>query len=59
LRGINLPDAPDVSGSCLLRYEVEAGVGGKIAQLGGRLINGVVSKTADQFFSNFVAAVKQ
>jgi carbon monoxide dehydrogenase subunit G len=55
---INLSDAPDVSG-CLLRYEVEADVGGKIAQLGGRLINGVASKTADQFFSNFAAAVKQ
>jgi carbon monoxide dehydrogenase subunit G len=44
LRGINLPDAPDVSGSCLLRYEVEAGVGGKIAQVGGRLVNGVAAR---------------
>ena len=28
-------------------------VGGKIAQLGGRLINGVAKKYADEFFANF------
>ena len=28
-------------------------MGGKIAQLGGRLINGVAKKYADDFFANF------
>jgi carbon monoxide dehydrogenase subunit G len=36
-----------------LIYDVEAQVGGKIAQLGGRLINGVAKKYADEFFANF------
>jgi carbon monoxide dehydrogenase subunit G len=36
-----------------LTYDVEAQVGGKIAQLGGRLINGVAKKYADEFFANF------
>lgn len=40
-----------------LIYDVEAQVGGKIAQLGARLIDGVAKKLADQFFTNFVAAV--
>lgn len=38
-------------------YAVEANVGGKIAQLGGRLIDGVAKKMADQFFTAFAAAV--
>ena len=42
-----------------LTYEVEAHVGGKIAQLGARLINGVARKTADQFFDNFQAHVEK
>lgn len=33
----------------LLTYNVEAQIGGKIAQLGQRLINGVAKKLADQF----------
>ena len=40
-------------GGTLLTYDVEAQVGGKIAQLGGRLINGVAKKYADEFFTNF------
>jgi carbon monoxide dehydrogenase subunit G len=40
-----------------LTYDVEANVGGKLAQLGGRLIDGVAKKMADQFFANFVKAV--
>jgi carbon monoxide dehydrogenase subunit G len=54
---VSLHDIPDSPGTCSLQYEVEADVGGKIAQLGSRLINGVASKTADQFFSNFAAAI--
>jgi uncharacterized protein len=49
---VSLADAPD---GTLLRYEVEATVGGKIAQLGSRLIDGVAKNMADKFFANFVA----
>jgi carbon monoxide dehydrogenase subunit G len=43
----------DLEGGTKLLYDVEAQVGGKIAQLGGRLINGVAKKYADEFFTNF------
>jgi carbon monoxide dehydrogenase subunit G len=42
-----------------LVYDVEAQVGGKIAQLGSRIVDGVAKKMADQFFTNFAAAVTQ
>ena len=41
----------------LLRYAVKANVGGKLAQLGARLIDGAAKKMADAFFSNFIAIV--
>jgi hypothetical protein len=44
-------------GGTLLSYAVEAQIGGKIAQLGQRLINGAAKKVADDFFQNFAAAV--
>jgi carbon monoxide dehydrogenase subunit G len=44
-------------GGTLLRYEVEAQIGGKLAQLGQRLINSAAKKTADDFFVKFAAAV--
>lgn len=47
---------PSGAGTKLI-YDVEAQVGGKIAQLGARLIDGVAKKLADQFFQNFAAAV--
>ncbi len=40
-----------------LVYDVSAQVGGKIAQLGGRLINGVAKKYADEFFANFAKSL--
>ncbi|TCT12701.1 hypothetical protein EDC22_102387 [Tepidamorphus gemmatus] len=42
-----------VNGGTVLAYEVDAQVGGKIAQIGQRLVNGAAKKTADQFFENF------
>ncbi|MBY0532872.1 MAG: carbon monoxide dehydrogenase subunit G [Xanthobacteraceae bacterium] len=42
---------------CKLTYKAEAATGGKIAQLGQRLISGSAKKTADQFFANFVEAL--
>lgn len=41
-----------------LHYDVEANIGGKIAQLGARLINGVAKKLADEFFAKFADLVK-
>jgi uncharacterized protein len=48
----------DKEGGTLLSYNVEAQVGGKIAQLGQRLIDGTAKKLADEFFNRFAAAVK-
>ena len=43
----------DVEGGTNLIYEVDAKVGGKLAQLGSRVVHGVAVKLADQFFENF------
>jgi len=45
-------------GGTLLTYNVEAQIGGKLAQLGQRLINGAAKKLADEFFANFAKAVE-
>jgi uncharacterized protein len=44
-------------GGTLLSYNVEAQIGGKLAQLGQRLINGAAKKTADDFFVKFAEVV--
>jgi uncharacterized protein len=41
----------------IMSYDVEAHVGGKIAQLGARLIDGVAKRMADQFFERFAEQV--
>ena len=41
----------------LMRYDVKADVGGKLAQLGGRLIDSTAKKLADEFFEKFAAIV--
>jgi uncharacterized protein len=46
-------------GGTLLSYDVEAQIGGKLAQLGQRLINSAAKKTADDFFIKFAGAVAQ
>ncbi|MEL6679123.1 MAG: carbon monoxide dehydrogenase subunit G [Pseudomonadota bacterium] len=48
----------DVEGGTELAYEVDAKVGGKLAQLGSRLIDGFAKKMADQFFERFQNAVE-
>ena len=50
---VQLAEAPE---GTLLKYDVTANVGGKIAQLGSRLIDGVAKKMADQFFANLATA---
>ena len=52
---VRLTDAD--GGGTKLGYDVDAQVGGKIAQLGSRLIDGVAKKMSDAFFSNFAKAV--
>jgi carbon monoxide dehydrogenase subunit G len=47
----------DKDGGTLLTYNVDAQIGGKLAQLGQRLINGAAKKMADDFFKKFAAAV--
>ncbi|MGH7211339.1 MAG: CoxG family protein, partial [Acetobacteraceae bacterium] len=51
---VNLADDGDFT---LLRYAVNAQVGGKIAQLGGRLIDASAKQMADSFFDRFSAEV--
>jgi carbon monoxide dehydrogenase subunit G len=37
----------------LLQFKVQANVGGKLAQVGSRLIDGIAHKMADDFFASF------
>ena len=41
------------NGSTTLSYEVNINVGGKVAQLGSRLIDGIAKKMSDYFFGRF------
>jgi carbon monoxide dehydrogenase subunit G len=52
---VRLGDAD--GGGTRLAYDVDAQVGGKIAQLGGRLIDSTAKKLADEFFANFAKAL--
>lgn len=45
-------------GGTELSFDVEAKVGGKLAQLGSRIIDGFAKKMADQFFDNLQAALE-
>ena len=47
---------PDGDGT-LLKYTVNAAIGGKLAQIGARLIDGAARKMADEFFASFAANV--
>ncbi len=47
-------EGPDTT---TLSYDVKAQVGGKLAQMGGRLIDSTAKKLAGQFFDNFAAHV--
>ena len=43
----------------LLSYSVEASVGGKLAQVGSRLVDGAARKMADEFFAEFTQVVSK
>ena len=47
----------DDGGGTRLSYTVEASVGGKLGQIGGRLIDSSAKKMADEFFAAFNAAL--
>ena len=51
--GADVKLADDGEGGTILSYTAKADVGGKLAQLGSRLIDGTSKKMADEFFSNF------
>lgn len=48
----------DVDGGTELTYNVDAKVGGKLAQLGNRIVGGFARKMADQFFEKFQEQVE-
>ncbi|MFZ1104787.1 MAG: carbon monoxide dehydrogenase subunit G [Hyphomicrobiaceae bacterium] len=47
----------DDGGGTLMTYDVKADVGGKLAQLGGRLIDSTAKRFADEFFEKFAELV--
>lgn len=51
---VALGDAP---GGTTLAYQVKAQVGGKLAQVGARVIDGVAKKMADEFFQRLDTAI--
>jgi len=57
VEAIAVEAAPSPAG-CELDYTVQAQVGGKIAQLGQRLIDGAAKSTADDFFKRFDAEMQ-
>src|SRR6185295_1757656 len=44
---------PEDQGQTRLAYDVKANVGGKLAQIGSRLVDAAAKKVADDFFRNF------
>jgi carbon monoxide dehydrogenase subunit G len=49
----------DVAEGTRLRYTAQAQVGGRLAQVGARLIDGVTKRMADDFFTRFVRELGQ
>ncbi len=49
----------DDDGATILHYEVKADVGGKLAQLGSRLIDSTARKLSGEFFSRFAEIVAE
>lgn len=49
----------EVEGGTLLSYSVDAQVGGKLAQLGGRLIDATARKMSEAFFEKFASEIRR
>ncbi len=45
----------DIDGGTLLIYEAKADIGGKLAQLGNRLIDSTAKKLTNEFFAKFAS----
>ncbi len=56
---VSIAPAEDGTEGTLLTYNVEAKVGGKLAQLGSRIIDGFARKMADDFFTRFQDALEE
>ncbi|MDR2215668.1 MAG: carbon monoxide dehydrogenase subunit G [Nevskiaceae bacterium] len=59
LSNVELKPAADGAEGCEIHYSVQAQVGGKIAQIGQRLIDGAAKSTADDFFKRFEAQMQR
>ena len=49
---------PQEGSTTLIRYAVTSQIGGKLAQIGGRLIEGTARRLAGEFFRNFGTAAE-
>jgi carbon monoxide dehydrogenase subunit G len=54
---VRLAAGPDQE-SCVLTYEAKAMVGGRLAQIGQRLIDAAAKSIADQFFASFAGLMR-
>lgn len=52
-KGLAKVKLTEEAGGTLLAYEVDATVGGKLAQVGQRLVDSAAKKMSDEFFSSF------
>ncbi len=55
--GADVALADDGDGGTVLTYKAQVQVGGKLAQIGSRLISGTAKKMADDFFGRFAETV--
>lgn len=53
VKGVAKVSLSEEGGATVLRYSSEASVGGKLAQIGQRLIDGAAKKLSEEFFGNF------
>ncbi len=54
-KGAAAVELRETGGATLVSYRVEAAIGGKLAQIGSRMVKGVAAKLAAQFFDNLSA----
>jgi carbon monoxide dehydrogenase subunit G len=54
-KGHSQVELVDEAGATRLRYTVQASIGGKLGQVGGRMIDAAAKQMADQFFTAFNA----
>lgn len=56
-KGAALVKLSDAAGGTMVDYEVESQIGGKLAQLGARMINSTALRMTEDFFAKFAQAV--